>query len=180
MSHGISLRDVESVAEHSYSTSTIAMLLADMEVQRGRTVDVGHVVRLGLLHDLAETLTFDISKSYLEYLGKRGELIKREIEQSAWDQIVGSIDQLSMRRKYSRLLSEFNAQKTLESQIVSAADALDILFQILAYHRMGYPRALLSDIWSSTDRRLRENRFDSVRRLRRIAVRLYKGAVYAR
>ena len=114
VSHGISLRAVESVAEHSYATSTIAMLLAEMEVQRGRTVDVGHVVRLGLLHDLAETLTFDISKSYLEYLGKRGELIKREIEQTAWDQIVGSIDHLYLSRKYSRLLSEFNEKKSLE------------------------------------------------------------------
>ena len=69
ISHGISLRDVESVADHSFSTTVLAMWLADLEVSNGRRVNLERVLRLALLHDLPEALTFDISKSYLEYLG---------------------------------------------------------------------------------------------------------------
>lgn len=177
ISHGIGLQDVESVADHAFSTSTIAMLLADMEARNGARLDVERVLRMALLHDLAEALTFDISRSYLEYLGTAGEAIKRKVEKAAWDHIFKSIRSTTIRMRYAELQSEFNAEETVESQIVHAADKLDILFQIIAYNRKGYPRRTLADLWASTDRRLTRIRISSVKDLRRNAVRLYKLAV---
>jgi putative hydrolase of HD superfamily len=174
ISRGVALSDVESVAEHSYSTSALAMFLADKEVARGSRVSVERVLRLALLHDLAEALTFDISKSYLEYLGQRGKRIKREIEGAAWAHIIKGIGDASIRRVYSRLLAEFNAGVTLESQIVHAADKLDILLQIISYHHEGYPRAVLADLWTNTNRALAKSKLASVTELRRNATRLYE------
>jgi putative hydrolase of HD superfamily len=174
VSHGVALQDVESVADHSYSTCGLAMLLADMETEKGRPVDVERVLRLALLHDLAEALTFDISKSYLEYLGRRGEAIKREVEEAAWRHIIESIQSASIRKNYASLWLEFNAEETLESKIVHAADGLDILFQVVEYTGRGYPKAMLADLWAGTNRRLTHVRLSSVRELRKIAVRLYK------
>ena len=177
ISHGIMLQEVESVADHTFSTSTLAMLLADMEARSGRHVDVERVLRMALLHDLAEALTFDINKSYLEYLGREGEAIKRQVEQAAWNHIIESIRSKSIRTKYTELQSEFNAEETFESQIVHAADKLDILFQAIAYHRKGYPRRILVGLWTSTNRYLTGVKIPSVNDLRKTAVRLYKAAV---
>ena len=175
ISHDISLEDVESVADHSYSTSMIAMLLADMETNSGRDVDVERVLRMALLHDLAEGLTFDISKAYLQYLGRSGAAIKRRVEQAAWSHTIQSLRSRSLRIKYAELQSEFDAQETFESQIVHAADKLDILFQTIAYHRKGYPRRMLADLWKSTDQSLSRCKVPSVKVLRKIAVQLYKA-----
>ncbi|HYW00739.1 MAG TPA: HD domain-containing protein, partial [Candidatus Acidoferrum sp.] len=53
LSHRISIQDVESVADHSFSTSVLAMVLANFEVKTGRRVNVERVLKMALLHDLA-------------------------------------------------------------------------------------------------------------------------------
>ncbi|HEY9283293.1 MAG TPA: HD domain-containing protein, partial [Pyrinomonadaceae bacterium] len=49
----------ESVAAHSYGVAVAAMLLADLVRARGVELDVERVLRLALLHDLAEARTGD-------------------------------------------------------------------------------------------------------------------------
>jgi len=172
ISHGIALQEVESVADHSYSTSVLAMFLADLELERGNRIDVERVLRLSLLHDLPESLTFDISKAYLEYLGKRGETIKDELEQAAWKSIIKGIQVTSIRKNYDRLQAEFNAERTVESKIVHAADRLDILLQVVAYRKRGYSEVTLAGLWSSTRKKLQGSKLSSVRRLLNQVVRL--------
>jgi putative hydrolase of HD superfamily len=177
ISHGISLQEVESVADHSFSTTVLAMLLADLEVANGRRINIERVLRLALLHDLPEALTFDISKSYLEYLGMRGEAIKRELEQAAWKHLIEGIEKGAIRKRYAQLQSEFNAEQTIESMIVHAADRLDLLLQIVEYRRRGYPKAILADLWKSTSQKLRGSKLSSVKTLYKMATRLYKNDV---
>ena len=78
--------------------------------------------------------------------------------------------------RYAALQSEFDAEETIESQIVHAADKLDILFQTIAYHNRGYPKRMLSDLWMSTIRSVGVSKIRSVNELRKIAVQLYKAA----
>jgi len=177
ISHGISLQEVESVADHSFSTTVLAMLLADLEVANGRRINIERVLRLALLHDLPEALTFDISKSYLEYLGMRGEAIKSELEQAAWKHLIEGIEKGAIRKRYAQLQSEFNAEQTIESMIVHAADRLDLLLQIVEYRRRGYPKAILADLWKSTSQKLRGSKLSSVKTLYKMATRLYKNDV---
>ena len=174
ISHGVALQEVESVADHSFSTSILSMLLADLEAERGSKIDVERVVRLALLHDLPESLTFDISKVYLEYLGKRGEAIKSELDQAAWRHLIKGIDKVAVRSKYAPLQSEFDAERSLESQIVHAADRLDILLQIIEYRRKGYSGALFADLWNSTSKRLRGSGLPSVSYFQNILTQVYK------
>ena len=177
ISHGISLQEVESVADHSFSTTVLAMLLADLEVANGRRINIERVLRLALLHDLPEALTFDISKSYLEYLGMRGEVIKSELEQAAWKHLIEGLEKGAIRKRYAQLQSEFNAEQTIESMIVHAADRLDLLLQIVEYRRRGYPKAILADLWKSTSQKLRGSKLSSVKTLYKMATRLYKNDV---
>jgi putative hydrolase of HD superfamily len=177
ISHGVSLQEVESVADHSFSTTVLAMLLADLEVANGRRINIERVLRLALLHDLPEALTFDISKSYLEYLGMRGEAIKSELEQAAWKHLIKGIEKGAIRKRYAQLQSEFDAEETIESMIVHAADRLDILLQVVEYRRKGYPRAILADLWKSTSQELQGSKLSSVKKLYKMAVRLYKSNI---
>jgi len=45
----------ESVAEHSYSTTVIAMILSDLE-----GLNTEKIIKMALLHDLAESIIGDI------------------------------------------------------------------------------------------------------------------------
>jgi len=177
ISHGVSIQEVESVADHSFSTTVLAMLLADLEVANGRRINIERVLRLALLHDLPEALTFDISKSYLEYLGMRGEAIKSELEQAAWKHLIEGIEKGAIRKRYAQLQSEFNAEETIESMIVHAADRLDILLQVVEYRRKGYPKAILADLWESTSQKLTGSKLSSVKKLYKMAARLYKSNI---
>jgi putative hydrolase of HD superfamily len=163
ISHRVSLQDVESVADHSFSTSVLSMLLADLETQRGVKVNVEKVLRMAILHDLAESLTFDISKAYLEYMGTKGESIKREIEESAWEHVAQSVKKPTLTREYASTHNQYAANETQEARIVHAADSLDILLQVVSYVRMGYPPALLSDLWRERVKMVRKAAVPSAR-----------------
>lgn len=174
ISHGIALQDVESVADHSFSTCAVSLLLADLELRRGMRVNVERVLRLAVLHDMSESLTFDISKEYLHYLGKRGEAIKRELEHAAWKNIVNSLKEPNLRRSYVSLQKEFEEERSLESRLVHAADRLDILLQVIEYFERGYPESLLADLWKGTNLKLRSLGIPSARKMQRILIQKAK------
>jgi putative hydrolase of HD superfamily len=165
ISHGVSWQDVESVADHSYSTCAIALVLADLELKRGARLDVERVLRMAVLHDIAESLTFDISKAYLEYVGRRGDAIKNELEHSAWEHVARGIGDPKLAREYARSQAEHAANRTVESKLVHAADKLDILLRIIEYRRRGYPKSMFDDLWKTTSIEVRASRIPSVRRI---------------
>jgi putative hydrolase of HD superfamily len=129
--------------------------LADLERKRGVRVDVERVLRIAVLHDLSESLTFDISKAYLQYLGKRGHEIKHQLEHSAWSQLVRGLRSPRLAREYTRLQSEYEVGASFESKIVHAADGLDVLLQVLEYRERGYADSLLAELWKGTSNELK-------------------------
>ncbi len=181
ISHGVALQDIESVADHSFSTCVLSLLLSDLEVRAGNRINIERILRLALLHDMPESLTFDISKEYLQYLGHRGRAIKSELERAAWKHIVDGLKEPNLRRDYVRLQREFDAERTIESRLVHAADRLDILLQVVEYRRRGYSESLLEDLWTETNSKLSGSRLASVRNIQRILVqeakRLHAGKV---
>jgi putative hydrolase of HD superfamily len=55
LDRGIPLEETESVADHSFGVALLAWLLAPLEIDRARAVE------LGLLHDLAEAIVGDMT-----------------------------------------------------------------------------------------------------------------------
>ncbi len=171
LSHDISLQDVESVADHTFSTCALSMLLADLEAKRGVKVNMESVLRMAILHDLAESLTFDISRAYLEYMGTKGEAMKREIERTAWEHVAKGIGDPDLARKYASIQNQYVAGRTKEAMIVHAADSIDILLQAVNYERRGYPRALLSDFWNERVRMMKQSGVQSARIILELIIR---------
>lgn len=165
LSHGVSMRDVESVADHTFSVCALSLLLADLETKRGVEVDVERVLRMAILHDLSESLTFDISKAYLQYLGRKGEEIKSELEHAAWSQLVSGLKNPTLAREYTRLQSEYEAGDSFESKIVHAADALDITLQVVDYRQRGYSDFSLAEFWKGTIKELKRSDIASAKKI---------------
>jgi putative hydrolase of HD superfamily len=170
LSHDVSLQDVESVADHTFSTSVLSMLLADLEIKRGAKIRMEDVLRMAILHDLAESLTFDISRAYLEYMGARGESMKREIEKTAWKHIAKGLNEPELARKYAAIQNQYVEEKTKEAKIVHAADSMDILLQVMSYERRGYPPTLLLDLWNERNKMVKDSGVPSARMILKLMV----------
>ncbi len=150
ISYRISKHDVEPVSSHSYSVATIALTISEIMRLRNQDVSVEKVVRMALLHDLPESLTFDISKAYLRYLGRSGSKLKTNLEWKAFKQILKGLDNRRLARIFLAALEEYSASRSVEARVVHCADALDLLLQVVEYERMGYSKATLDPIWNET------------------------------
>jgi len=165
LSHGVSMQDVESVADHTFSVCALSLLLADLETKRGAKMDVERVLRMAILHDLSESLTFDISKAYLQYLGRKGEEIKSELEHAAWSQLVSGLKNPTLAREYTLLQSEYEGGDSFESKIVHAADSLDIMLQVVDYRQKGYSGSSLAEFWKGTIKELKRSDVASAKKI---------------
>ena len=168
LSHRISFQDVESVADHSFSTGILSLVLANFETKAGRRVNVERVLKMALLHDLAEALTFDISKNYLQYLGTRGRKLKNEIEKSACAHLSEAMKPFGLSEVYEAVYDEYLRDRTIEANIVHAADRLDILLQVINLEHRGYPGTLMHDLWTETTRSLANTKLRSVQKIQRM------------
>lgn len=136
------VRDVESVADHSFGVALAAMLLADCARARGLTVNVERVLRMALLHDLTESRTGDLPSTIKRYFDKTA--LKAADEQAAED-VLAELGVLG--ESYLTLWREYEARQTLEARLVKAADKLDLLLQAQEYEKGGARG--LQEFWQS-------------------------------
>lgn len=123
----------ESIADHSFGTALLSLLLAEREEQLSSNINdfsKEKVVILALLHDLHETCFLDIDRSLNELLGEEpATLIKTEIEDKSIKML------LNMLPENYIFTSSFIKGKTAgnvnpkEIALVRAADLLDMFFR---------------------------------------------------
>src|SRR3989304_6961472 len=118
ITYRISGHDVESVSSHSYSVAVIALVMSEMMRSRNQKVDVERVLRMALLHDLSESLTFDISKAYLRYLGRKGSVLKTRLERKAASRILSDLQNKQLARTFRTAIEAYSSSNTPETRIV--------------------------------------------------------------
>ena len=138
------VRDVESVAAHSFGVAVIAMLLADRARARGVEVNVERLLRMALLHDLTEARTGDLPSTIKRYFGKAeikaaDEAIAKEIFTELGD----------FRESYLELFFDYEHRASIESRLVKAAEKLDLLIQSREYEKGG--ARSLEEFWETAD-----------------------------
>lgn len=126
------VRDVESVAAHSFGVAFIAMLLTDRAITRGLLVNVERVLRMALLHDLTEARTGDLPATIKRYFGP--DALKTADEQIAEEMLTGLNE---AGKQYLAVRREYEQRASIESRIVKAADKLDLLLQAREYEKGG-------------------------------------------
>jgi len=108
----------ENVAAHTAGVAVAAMLIADrMEAP----VDRGRMLAMALLHDIGESRTGDVA------LIEKTDADRAVEARAVADMLDG------MPAEYTAVLAEYDAQETVESRIVKAADKLQMMAKIIAY-----------------------------------------------
>ncbi len=120
------VRDPESVADHSYRTALLAMLLADAE-----GLDALRTVRMALLHDIAESRVGDLTPAM-----KRDKPDWRAEEDDAMEAILRPLGE-PYSSNYLTLWREYLEAKTPEARLANAADKIEMLLQAREYEEAG-------------------------------------------
>ncbi len=109
----------ESVAEHSWRTALMAMLLSSSGQFDG--IDLDRVIRMCLIHDLGEAFTGDIPT--FEKSGKDEEAEYRVL--TDW---IGTFPQ-TLKKEFEELFAEMQERKTPEARLFKALDKLEAVIQ---------------------------------------------------
>jgi putative hydrolase of HD superfamily len=117
---------VESVADHTCGVALTALTLA--EIIPGDW-DKGRILTMAILHDLAESVTGDLSLGGSRLLPAGA---KPAMEQSAMDELLG---ELEFGPGWLETWREFEELGSGEARIVRDADRVDLLTQALVYER---------------------------------------------
>lgn len=128
----------ESVADHSHGVAVAALLLCELH---DRPLDRARVLTMAILHDLPESVTGDLSLGASRLL-PRGA--KAAAEAAALDEVGAG---LAFFAGWRAAWEEFEAQATVEAQLVRDADRLDLLCQALVYERTSGSREL-GEFWT--------------------------------
>ena len=119
----VGLNNSESVAEHSYMMSVMAMILADL-----KSLDSEKVIKMSILHDWAESKIGDFMPDEIGYDKKS------ELENYAMLEILESLPQ-SLQTDYQNIWSEFLVRETQEARLVHEIDKLEMALQAKIYEK---------------------------------------------
>lgn len=149
LARGIGKAAVESVADHVSRTAFVAMILAD-KMGTKKKLDLGLILRMAILHDLAETLLTDIDRQAWQYLGLH---LKAKVEEKAIRDILRHIPS-DIAQIYIRTWRVYSRAKCLEAKIVQASDKLELVIQALEYVKRGIPRENVEELVKDAKKRI--------------------------
>jgi putative hydrolase of HD superfamily len=144
---GVPLSDVESVADHSYLTALIAWITA----LDNPDLDATRVLKLAIIHDLAEAIVGDVPPYDPDEVPDRSELealnaffsvrqvrspensaAKKAAEATAFASMTANLPH-SMRDELAALWEEYEEQATGEARYVKEVDTLEAYLQSRHY-----------------------------------------------
>jgi len=136
--HGIT--NVESIAEHSFSVTTIAYFLAE---------DLGcnssKLVKMAMIHDLAEIMTGDIVSENGVIMDLEKRKNKIVIERNKIKTIPSLI---SNGKELQNLWEEYESQSSKEARILKQIDKFEMSMQALQYENPRNPNHL-REFWEN-------------------------------
>jgi putative hydrolases of HD superfamily len=135
----------ESVADHSWRTSLISMIIADMKNSNAngsdKKINVDKVMRMALIHEIGEAIIGDWD---YEAKKKFGEDTKKRKELAAVKRML-SILPKGLGKEYLDIFRELEENKSREAMLVNGIDVLEMNTQAVEYAEQGYDKRKLSD-----------------------------------
>jgi putative hydrolase of HD superfamily len=119
----LGLQDPESVADHCYSMAVMAMVFSDL-----KKLDTEKIIKMTLLHDLAEAITGDLTPDDVS------RTKKEKMENTAMKKILASLPK-SIRIKYEKLWMEYQQNRTPEANLLHQIDKLEMAMQAKSYKK---------------------------------------------
>jgi putative hydrolase of HD superfamily len=122
----VGIKHPESVADHSYGTAIMAMVLSDSQ-----KLNTGKILKMALLHDLAESITGDFMP---EEISKENKTIA---EDDAMKEILSKLPN-DLAEQYKKIWQEYIYAITKESILVHEIDKLEMAIQAAKYSSEGF------------------------------------------
>ncbi|KAF6242723.1 phosphohydrolase [Nitrosopumilus sp. b1] len=119
----LNLTNPESVADHSYSMAVIAMFLGDF-----LKIDTTKMIKMTLLHDLAESVTGDLTPE------QASKINKNELEENTIKAILQELPD-SLSKEYFEIWKEYLNKSSSESLIVHEIDKFEMAIQAIQYSK---------------------------------------------
>lgn len=133
----LSINDPESVADHSYSMAIMSMVISDLENH-----DSEKILKMVMLHDLAESKTGDITPDQIP------KEKKMALENKAFSEIMEHLPDV-IKSQYLEIWNEYQENSSPESKIVHQIDRLEMALQARLYQKEGYPEEKLNPFFES-------------------------------
>lgn len=134
-----------TVAAHSFKVAEIAQLLGDIEEESGQTVNWQRLYEKALNHDYTERFIGDI-KTPVKYATHELRRQLAEVESRMTQNFIENEIPKFLQERYMRRLSE-GKDETLEWQILSVADKVDLLYESFGEIQKGNPQSVYLDIF---------------------------------
>jgi len=141
--HGI--KNPESVADHDYRLSALAMVFA-----KDFNLDIEKVMKMAILDDMAEGRVGDLIVE-VGSLEKGNKDLQYSLEKAALNKLFSFING---GKEYVRLWEEFQQGQTKEARLVKQLDKLEMAIQALEYETDGYSAELFNEFWENVDKYL--------------------------
>jgi putative hydrolase of HD superfamily len=148
--HKSNITSPESVADHSYSMCMMSMILAEII-----NLDSGHIMKMVIIHDLAESLVGDHMPDNIS------SEEKQLVEDNAMKKIISKLPN-SLRKNYLDIWNEYNDNITVNAKFVHNMDKLEMALQAKEYEFEGYPKEVLQPFIKSATDYISNERFDLV------------------
>jgi len=136
------IRNPESVAEHTFMMSVIGMLISDSE-----NFDTEKILKMTLLHDLAESKIGDFTP------GQIPKEKKLRLENKVFSELLDSLP-ATLKENYQNIWNEFVGCNTPESKLVHEIDKLEMAIQAKKYEQGGISKEKLRQFYDSAEEKI--------------------------
>lgn len=117
----LNMKNPESVADHTFSMAIMGMVLSD-----SNNYDTEKILKMILLHDLAESVTGDITPE------QKPKQEKINLENNVFEEIIKNLPS-NLNKQYSSLWSEYLKNESKEAVFVHQIDKLEMALQAEMY-----------------------------------------------
>ena len=147
---GIPTNAVESIADHSYNTAMLSLLLSDIHNIKfpENPLNSEHVMRIAIVHDLPECQFQDFDRQIQVLLGEdEYNELKHKLLINASTELLSLILNKEVKLQWKKMFHDVIYRVSPESRFVSYVDKMEVLIQALAYEKLGYESLLFDDFW---------------------------------
>ncbi|ATH60804.1 MULTISPECIES: YfbR-like 5'-deoxynucleotidase [Staphylococcus] len=134
-----------NVAAHSFKVTKIAQYLGTVEEYHGNEVDWKSLYEKALNHDFAEIFTGDI-KTPVKYASGELKKLFSQVEEEMVDHFISEEIPEQYQAIYRKRLQE-GKDDSLEGQILSVADKIDLLYETFGEIQKRNPEPLFFEIY---------------------------------
>ena len=135
----LNLKDSESVAEHSYMMSVMAMIMSDM-----KNLNTEKIIKMSILHDWAESKIGDFMPDEITVEKKT------ELEEYAMAELLDDLPS-KIKNDYYNIWNDYKENLSEESRFVHELDKLEMALQGKIYEKEAEPEKIKPFIISAVE-----------------------------